>query len=76
AECLIHGILLIGAASQPNAGQARSPQGNLAGKPTREQRARESCVSFGNMKFYLGSVQVFLGKMSALLVRIAHQVIL
>jgi hypothetical protein len=28
----------------------------------------ESCVSFANMKFYLGSVQPFLGKMPPLLV--------
>ncbi|CAD0264074.1 hypothetical protein DENIT_180011 [Pseudomonas veronii] len=28
----------------------------------------ENCVSFANMKFYLGSVQPFLGKMPTLLV--------
>ncbi len=30
--------------------------------------SHETCVSFANMKFYLGSVQAFLGKMPALLV--------
>jgi hypothetical protein len=30
--------------------------------------ADEICVSFANMKFYLGSVQPFLGKIPALLV--------
>jgi len=28
----------------------------------------EICVSFANMKFYLGSIQPFLGKMPVLLV--------